>query len=285
MLGYWVWNVSKEMFALPLPFLGRPVLWYGFFFALGFFLGYLLIVYLLKRYFFQGPLQAVKIIAEKALLYASCGVVIGARLADVLFYQDLQDLITDPLLVIRVWEGGLSSHGGALGAVVALAIFFQKNRSSFKGLSFLGFLDFVCLPAAVISASIRIGNFFNQEILGTKTNLPWGVYFMNPADRSIPAVRHPVQLYEAFFYLLIAALLWKSRKILGKAHQGKILGFFLMSMFGFRIGVEYFKMEQSVQIATGSFFTMGQYLSIPLFLLGIGLVFKTSSLRRLSPHK
>jgi prolipoprotein diacylglyceryl transferase len=251
-------------------------LWYGFFFALGFFIGYFLLVYLLKGYFDQDHIK-VKKICEKALVYAVFGVIIGARLGDLLFYQQGQDLLEDPLLLIRVWEGGLASHGGALGLIIAFLLFFIKNRSLLAPLSFLRLLDCICLPASVICGCIRIGNFFNQEILGTKTTVFWGVVCMHPADASAIAVRHPVQLYEAFFYFLVAVCLWKTRKQLTLAKPGQILGFFLLGMFGFRIGIEFFKEEQSLLLSQSSFLTMGQILSIPLFLMGLWLVFLKKS--------
>ena len=334
MLSVFFWDPSREIFSFNLPILGRPLLWYGFFFALGFFLGYFILVYSLNRYFLQHPffvekeilnqekaeelllaqdlkkkgketlldflnalikkgdplqkryeientLKGVvfplknrgKIIAEKALMYAILGAVIGARLFDVFFYQDLSDILKDPLSIIKVWEGGLSSHGGTLGALMALFIFSVKERALMSTLSFLGFLDFVCLPSAVIAGFIRIGNFFNQEILGTCTTLPFAVVFGHPADGSFPMPRHPVQIYESLFYFSVAFILFLLRKK-PKEAQGRTVGLFLMLLFGFRFGIEFLKTEQSVSISPNYFLTMGQILSIPVFLLGAVFFFK-----------
>jgi phosphatidylglycerol---prolipoprotein diacylglyceryl transferase len=277
MLGYWVWDPKKEVLPLNIPFLGRPILWYGVFFAIGFLLGYLFLVYLLRRYFFHSRLQEdsvkmSKALAEKILLYSVLGVVAGARLVDLVFYQGVQEIARDPLVLFRVWEGGLASHGGVVGLLASTFLFFRKKRSALEPLSFVGFLDFLCLPAAIISVCIRIGNFFNQEILGTLTTLPWAIIFLHPADGTAPGPRHPVQLYEAFFYGCLAIFLWKAKKHLGGKKQGKITGLFLTIVFSFRILVEYVKMEQSSLFASSSFFTMGQYLSVPLLLLGVFLL-------------
>ena len=329
------WDPAREVCSYSLPILGRPVLWYGLFFALGFFLGYILFFRRVRNYcldyplFLQeeirkevvvehslqdlgierkkGPLidslnswlvkegdplqkrqklesvlkgsllrwkDRSKLLAEKALLYALVGVVVGARVIDVFLYQDFTKLIEDPFSLIRVWEGGLASHGGALGAIVGLFFFFKKRHSQLPMLSFWGLLDFVCIPSAVIASCIRIGNFFNQEILGVCTTLPFGVIFGHPADGGPVCPRHPVQIYEALFYfctIAVLSLYGHKKKVL---RQGQILGLFLFLVFGFRLLIESLKVEQSVWLATGSFFTMGQVLSIPFLLLGGLLLFR-----------
>ena len=270
MLNFIFWDPSREMFSFNLPFLGRPILWYGFFFALGFLLGYFLLVYLLKRFL---TAKIAKDLAEKALVYGVLGVVIGARLGDVLFYQDWHTLGQNPWVILQPWQGGLASHGGALGLIIALAFFFKKEKARLPKLSFLGFLDFICLPAAVISGFIRIGNFFNQEILGTPTTLPFGVIFGHPADGSYPLPRHPVQLYESFFYFFLALVFFILKKDLAK-RQGKTLGLFLTLVFGFRFLIEYVKTEQSALLGAQEVLTMGQILSIPFFLFGLFLLYK-----------
>lgn len=272
MLNFIFWDPSREIFSFNLPFLGRPILWYGFFFALGFLLGYFLLVYLLGRFL---PKKQAKDLAEKALAYGVLGVIIGARLGDVLFYQDWYLLKSNPWIILQPWQGGLASHGGALGLVLALALFFKKEKKHLPSLSFIGFLDFICLPAAIIAGFIRIGNFFNQEILGTPTDLPFGVIFGHPADGSFPLPRHPVQLYESAFYFLLALLFFIRKKDLGHQRQGRTLGLFLALVFGFRFLIEYVKTEQSALIGIQSIFTMGQLLSVPFFIVGLLLLYKT----------
>jgi len=264
------WDPPREVFPYPIPFLGRPILWYGFFFALGFFLGYLLFSYLLRSKFHP---KTSKDIAESSLLYAVIGVVVGARVADVLFYQDLSILKTDPRSILQPWQGGLASHGGVAGLVIALFLLFKKEKKKLGTLSFFGLLDFVCLPASVIAGFIRIGNFFNQEILGTPTTLPFGVIFGHPADGSFPALRHPVQLYEAVFYFCTALVLFLGKKNLGEKNQGKTLGLFLTFIFGFRFLIEYVKTEQSAHLQNFPL-TMGQILSIPFFIIGLIILYR-----------
>jgi phosphatidylglycerol---prolipoprotein diacylglyceryl transferase len=277
MVSFIFWDHPREMFSFPLPFLGRPILWYGFLFALGFFLGYFLLVYLLNRYFLQHPFTVKgekdkkargKMVAEKALVYSVVGAVVGARIADVFFYQNLSGIVDDPLSVIKIWEGGLSSHGGTLGALIALAIFVRKEKKWIPKLSFLGFLDFVCLPAAVVAGFIRIGNFVNQEVLGICTDLPFGVVFGSPLDGSYPCPRHPVQLYESFFYFFMAAILFMYRKSIIKGKQGEVVCLFIFSLFTFRFFIEFLKEEQSSQLSREGL-NMGQYLSLPLIVLSV----------------
>jgi prolipoprotein diacylglyceryl transferase len=128
------------------------------------------------------------------------GVVAGARLGDVIFYQEFTYYINDPMAILQIWKGGLSSHGGAIGVLVAIWVFARKKQSQDVGLSFLRTADMAAIPTALLGTFIRIGNFINQEILGTQTNVPWAVVFGHPADGSIPVPRHPVQLYEALIY-------------------------------------------------------------------------------------
>jgi phosphatidylglycerol:prolipoprotein diacylglycerol transferase len=326
MLGAFFWDPAKEMFSFNLPFLGRPILWYGFFFALGFFLGYLLLVYLLKMYFFQHPFfvsreifkkEAVdsylkqkkvshindlvkggdsldkrvkvekelrgsvlslkgraKLVAEKTLIYAIVGVLCGARLGDVIFYQGWRELINNPLFVFEVWKGGLASHGGVIGVLLAFFILVKREKELIPGLSFVGFLDLVCMPSAVLAGFIRIGNFVNQEILGKTTCLPWGVIFGHPADGTFPTARHPVQLYEAFFYFMVAIGFFLSRKVLAKKKQGYTAGLFLVLVFTFRFMIEFWKLEQSVYLGEDFALTMGQILSVPLIAVGFFLLFR-----------
>lgn len=276
MLSFIFFDPAREMFSFNLPFLGRPILWYGFFFALGFLLGYFLFVNNLKRIFSS---KTAKELGEKALVYGVVGVIIGARLGDVLFYQDFHIIRSNPWIILQPWQGGLASHGGVLGLVIALALFFKKERSHFSKLSFIGFLDFVCLPSAVIAGCIRIGNFFNQEILGMPTTLPFGVIFGHPADGSFPTPRHPVQIYESLFYFLLALIFYLRKKDLGSKKQGKTLGLFLILIFGFRFLIEYLKTEQSVLMGSKDIFTMGQLLSIPFILIGLFLLYKVNKIK------
>ncbi|MFI5333887.1 MAG: prolipoprotein diacylglyceryl transferase [Chlamydiales bacterium] len=267
--AYFYWDPPREMFPFVLPLLNRPILWYGFFFALGFFLGYLILRRELRR---TWDSNKARLLADRITLFVILGAVIGARLGDLLFYQNLASYFHDPLGVVKVWEGGLASHGGAVGMLFALFILSLLPKQGLPQLRWLALLDLVVVPTALAAAFIRVGNFINQEILGRPTDLPWGVVFGHPLDGSRPEPRHPVQLYEAFFYLLIFALLMWGVPKWKKA--GKTTGLFLILVFGFRFFIEFLKEEQSSLLLGTSWFTMGQFLSLPFLLIGCYLFFR-----------
>ncbi len=269
-LAFIYWDPKPEIFRLPI--FDWPVLWYGVLFACGFAIGFPIFVGVLTRFWGQEHKKRATQIADRLTFYMILGTVIGARLGHFLFYEHPSSYLNDPLQIFRTWEGGLASHGGALGILIALLIFSWKIRQSYPELTWVRLLDFSSVPTAFVGFCIRIGNFINQEVLGTPTNLPWGVVFGHPADHSLPLARHPVQLYEAFFYLGVFALLWGlSHKPFFLKTQGKLIGLFLLLVFGFRFIVEYWKVEQSHLLNVSSF-TMGQILSIPLILLGVYFV-------------
>jgi prolipoprotein diacylglyceryl transferase len=279
MIGFLYWDPSPEMLPFELPFLHRGILWYGFFFALGFFLGYCLFLWMLRRFFTATghPSQKhAKQVAETVAFYIAIGGLFGARLVDILFYQDPSLLWRDPLSLFRVWEGGLASHGGTVGAVLALWLASFKIR-----LSFLRLLDLTAIPAAAAGACIRIGNFFNQEIVGTPTQLPWAVIFGHPAGGEAVVPRHPVQLYEAFFYVGVFFILLRSfTRHSALKNSGRIAGLFFLLVFSFRFCIEWLKVEQSRLLGPASILTMGQYLSLPAILFGLYLLFRTRGFRQ-----
>jgi phosphatidylglycerol---prolipoprotein diacylglyceryl transferase len=292
LLSYIIWDPSPGMFNFNLPILNRPILWYGFFFAFGFFVGYLILTYLLRRYFlfftqmgkeevfsWQGPIDMVSLkqrttkFAEQITFYVILGAIIGSRLGDVLFYQNWADIVRDPMSIIAVWHGGLASHGGAIGILIALWLFARKRK-----IAFWTAVDFTVIPTAIAAVFIRIGNFFNQEILGIPTTLPWGIIFLHPVDGGSIVPRHPAQLYEAIVYLCTFAILllyWHRHPPFQK--RGKLTGLFLLLVFASRSFIEFIKVEQSVHVSASSYLTMGQWLSIPFILLGCWLVYRTNS--------
>lgn len=220
-----------------------------------------------------GILKKAVIITDRLVIYMLIATVVGARLGHFLFYEDLSGYFDDPFEIFRVWEGGLASHGAAVAIILALVLFSKKMEKMAKGLTWIRLLDFVAVPTALCGCFIRIGNFFNQEILGSPSSLPWAVTFGHPADHSFPIPRHPVQLYEAFFYLLVFALLWRlTYRIRFLLSPGKLIGLFLILVFGFRFFIEFLKMEQSHLLEPNSLLTMGQILSIPMVVLG-GLLY------------
>lgn len=276
MLSYIYWDPAREMLPFPIPLLNRPILWYGFFFALGFFLAYWVLKNLLSGHFKSKA--HVTAIAERMTFYVVIGSIVGARLGDVIFYQRWTDYVHDPLSIIKVWEGGLASHGGAVGIIIALWLCSKKLKKEYPSLSLLRLLDYAVIPTALAACFIRIGNFFNQEILGKPSDLPWAVLFGHPADGSRVVPRHPAQLYESIGYLIIFLLLlflWKRTHWLQKT--GKATGLFLILVFTFRFCIEFLKTEQSFNISPYSFLDMGQYLSIPFIALGLFLFFRNKA--------
>lgn len=262
------------MFSFNLPLLNRPILWYGFFFALGFFLGFWVLRYLLEGT--EGLKVSGKEAAERITFYVLIGAVLGARLGDILFYQHFSYIVHNPLALIKFWEGGLASHGGAVGILLSLALLSTGKRKKALQLSFRNILDLVVIPTALAGSLIRVGNFFNQEILGVATSLPWGIRFMHPADGSAPIVRHPAQLYESVFYFglfVLLFVLWKKGPVMRTA--GRLSGLFITLLFTFRFFIEFIKVEQSVYVEADALLTMGQYLSVPFIALGLLLYFSS----------
>lgn len=216
-----------------------------------------------------------KKIADQISTYLLIGVLLGARLFDVFFYENVTNLMHDPWMLIRFWEGGLSSHGAVIGLILA-TFAYQRRHHPF---SMLHLLDLLSIVAGIAAACIRLGNFFNQEILGTPTDLPWAVVFGHPLDGSFPVPRHPAQLYEALYYLVLFGLMWRLKGLRNQWREGRLCGLFLIAVFVFRFFIEFVKEEQSFWLHA-SFLTMGQWLSVPFIALGLFLFFWNLSLKR-----
>lgn len=220
-----------------------------------------------KGVFTNFKKKALKI-TDKVCFYVIVATVIGARLGHLIFYENFYVYLKDPIRIFKTWEGGLSSHIAAISILFALFLFAKK----YKDIKFFKLLDFIAVPASLVACFIRIGNFFNQEILGKKTSFFLAVIFGSPVDGKV-FPRHPVQLYEACFYFIVFLVLFYlsfKRKFL--LAFGKLFGLFLMTIFSFRFLIEFLKEKQSILIKD-SFLLMGQYLSIPLVLLGIVFFF------------
>lgn len=266
-MSYFYWDPNPEFLPWAIPILNRPILWYGVFFALGFSFSYLAFFRLLKAHPNQKIQKEARSIVDLLSMYLTLGTLIGARVFDIIFYENWKIFLKDPLFLLRIWEGGLSSHGAIVGILLALGLFYFRNRP----LSGLYLLDFTALSSTLAATCIRIGNFFNQEILGKPTSAPWGVIFGHPIDHSPPLPRHPVQLYEACCYFLIFLGFWFYKDRFLKWKEGRICGLFLVILFLSRFILEFFKEEQSYWL-TNSFLTMGQWLSIPFMVLGFFLL-------------
>jgi prolipoprotein diacylglyceryl transferase len=244
-----LWNIDPVIFKIgPLQ-----LRWYGLFFVGSFFVGMWLLKWIFRR---EGkPTELV----DNFLLYSLAGAVIGARLVHCLAYEP-DIYLSHPLEILKVWKGGLASHGGMLGVIIAIYIFAKQNSFSFSWL-----LSRMTLPGMIVAASVRIGNFFNSEILGLTSDRPWAVIF----ERIDMSPRHPVQLYEAGSYLLIFLILLTIYIKSKPDFATRILpGVFAVLLFGARFVLEYFKTRQA-DYTTSLPFTMGQMLSVPVIIVGI----------------
>lgn len=253
-LAFIHWNVSPEVFSLgPVH-----VRWYGLLFAIGFLFGY---NHGEKMFKHEGvDLKWL----ESLFIYLIVATIVGARLGHVFFYgwdyysQHLNE-------ILYVWQGGLSSHGGTFGILVAL--YFWSKKVSKR--SILWVLDRVVVPTALVAALIRTGNLMNSEIYGVQTSLPWGFIF----ERNHETVaKHPTQIYEALSYLAtFAVMLYMYWKTKAKDYQGLIIGVFFVMVFLSRFLVEFIKEDQEA-FEAGMALNMGQLLSIPLVLAGVILI-------------
>jgi prolipoprotein diacylglyceryl transferase len=258
-----IWDISPIAFSLTVANTTLSVRWYGLFFASTFIYGIFIFRYMFGRE--ARPKDDV----YDLVLFVIVGTVMGARLGHVLLYNP-QYYFTNPIKIVAVWEGGLASHGAVLGILIAVWLYSRQAVNQ----SFLWVCDHIGLAVPLSGCLIRIGNFFNSEILGTPTDLPWGVIFAR-VD-SIP--RHPVQLYEALCYLI--AFIFQFSYYLPRGNTGPsgyLFGRFFIFIFGTRFFMEFFKEEQ-VSYQTDFILNLGQWLSIPAVLFGFYLVWRAKHL-------
>lgn len=254
-----VWTVQPEIFSFELRNFHLAPRWYGLCFAVA-----MLIGYQFMKYFFKERNISQRALDSGFVLFVFATIA-GARLGHCLFYEPEYYLV-NPLEILKVWKGGLASHGGVLGILIAMYYFTKK-----EGIPFLWFSDRVCIPISIGGALIRIGNFFNSEMIGhpAPEGLPWAIVFRNIDE--IP--RHPGQLYEAFGYLIMTAVLLLMHRFRGENPKpGRLIGVMFVGIFSIRIFVEFFK-ENQVDFENGMILNMGQMLSIPLVLFGLFLIF------------
>jgi len=257
------WNVDPEIFSLG----NLSIRWYGLLFASAFLAGYIVFTRFLKTDRLSSEML------DQLLIYIAAGTVVGARLGHCFFYEP-DYFLKNPVEILKIWKGGLASHGAAIGILLALWLYVRKHK-----LSFLWMIDRIVIVVALGGAFIRLGNLFNSEIYGLPTQLPWGFEFVrdklydSTTGELLPTVaRHPTQLYEALSYLLIFALLFTFyRRRHTKVRDGFIFGVFMILLFSARFFIEYVKNDQ-VAFEAGMKFNMGQLLSIPFILAGVVMV-------------
>ena len=253
MLAYIHWNVDPEIFRVgPLA-----VRYYGLMWALAFYLGYVVFNKFVKK---EGLKEG---FLDSLTVYMVVGTVLGARLGHCLFYEP-EYYLSHPLEILKIWQGGLASHGAAIGILVALYLFARKQK-----VPMIYVVDRVVITVALGGAFIRLGNLMNSEIYGVQTSLPWGFIFERN-NELFP--KHPTQLYEALSYFLIFFLLYfYYKKQDGKTKTGFIFGVFLILLFAARFLIEYVK-EPQVEFEKAMALNMGQWLSVPFILAGVFFV-------------
>lgn len=266
-----VWNIDPELFSLgPIH-----VRWYGLLWAIGIWLALLIVQKLFKH---ESLPEAW---LDKLFMYTVIGTIVGARLGHCFFYEwkPLDEpftflgitftygnyYISHPWELLYVWRGGLASHGGAIGILIALYL-FNKNVSH-KG--FIWGLDRLVIGAALTGAAIRLGNLMNSEIYGSATDLPWGFIFVRDGQTQ---AMHPTQIYEILYCLITFAVVWWMYwKKQAYKHTGLIFGVFLIGIFGSRFLLEFIKLDQEA-FESGMLLNMGQILSIPFIIWGVWLI-------------
>jgi len=263
-MEHFIWNIDPIILHLgPLQ-----LRWYGLFFVGSFFLGLMMLQWIFKR---EGKDPA---LLDNFLIYVLVGTVIGARLMHCLAYEP-EFYLSHPIEILKVWKGGLASHGGLIGVVIALYFYAKRYQ-----LAFFWLISRVAIVGTITAAFVRFGNFFNSEILGLPSEEPWAIIF----SRIDMLPRHPVQLYEAFAYLVLLVILLKVYKSVSFSFSTKILpGIFFTYMFTVRFLLEYTKTRQA-DYTTSLPFSTGQMLSLPFIVLGlIWMLWAFKSLN--GPHK
>ena len=261
-LPLFVWDVHPTLFTIgPVE-----VRYYGLMWALGFIISAYIISNIMKR---EGYPEKT---FDSFFWYALLSTVIGSRLGHCLFYAPGYYL-THPIEILYIHQGGMASHGAAVGLLVGLWLFSRKNK-----IPYIWSLDRIGILVAISGALVRIGNFMNSEIFGRPTSLPWGVEFVlsnewNTLYKGLPC--HPTQLYEALAYLIIfVAFLWLYyRKNFAQRRPGAMFGIFLIALFGIRFLIEFIKNPQE-DFEVGMILNMGQLLSIPFIVAGCVLLYR-----------
>ena len=255
------WNPNPELFNL---FGSLPIRYYGLLWVVGIALAYVIV----HRQYHDRKIDEKTF--EPLFFYCFFGILIGARLGHCLFYDPMEYLSRPWTIITGFRDGGMASHGAAIGLLIGLWLFSRKNR-----MPYLWSLDRVMIPVAVGGAFVRMGNLFNHEIYGHPTDRPWGFRFienvnawMNGAEPVYGPPSHPTQIYEALAYLVLFALLCYLyyRKDAGRRYPGLLFGVGLIGIFLSRFLIEYVKNDQ-VDFEATMFLNMGQWLSAGIVMI------------------
>lgn len=242
--------------------------WYSLGYLAGIFLGYWYLLKLIK----QPGSPLARRHADDLVFYASLGVIFGGRLGYVLFYN-LKYYLANPVDIFKLWDGGMSFHGGVIGVTIGILYLARK-----EGLNWLRVHDYVACTVPIGLGLVRVANFINAELWGAATNVAWAVRF--PLVMGQPALgppRHPTQLYEALLegvvlFAILAYMFWRTK---ARYDPGKLVGAFIFFYGLFRFAVEFIR-EPDDQFAgtiiEASGLHMGQWLSLPMILGGLYLI-------------
>lgn len=272
MLNFITWAVSPTIIDSFIT-----IRWYGVAFAVGFLIGYEIVSRIYKH---EGVPESWM---GSLFVYVVIATIIGSRLGHVFFYE-WDYYSQNPIEIFKIWEGGLASHGGTIGIIVAIFLYskFVTHKSP------LWTFDRLVVPVALVGALIRIGNLMNHEIYGTATNLPWGFRFvenvggwMNGAEPFYSLPSHPTQIYEALCYLaLFGVMMWMYWKDNAQERPGLIFGVFLTWLFTARFFIEFVKNSQET-FEDSMVLNMGQLLSLPFIIAGVVLIIRALNRPRL----
>ena len=260
---YIVWNFNPVLFSVG----GLDIRYYGLMWALAILVGAKFFDNFCKR---EGLPSSV---SESIFIYGTLATIIGSRRGHCLFYEP-QHYLAHPLAIItEIRNGGMASHGAAVGLLIGLWLFSRKNQ-----LPYVWSLDRIMIAVGIGGAVVRMGNLFNSEIFGTATALPWGFEFVRSAKwvhEFAPAAVHPTQIYEALCYLAtfgILCWLYYGRDM-ARRRPGVLFGIGLIGVFLTRFFIEFIKTEQE-SFEVGWALDMGQWLSIPFILLGAYMIWR-----------
>lgn len=267
MFDFITWTFDPELISSPIV-----VRWYGLMFAIGFLVGYEIVWRMFRH---EGAPEKW---VGSLFIYVAIATLVGARLGHVFFY-DWESYSHRLMDIFKVWEGGLASHGGAIGITIAILLYSKYVTKK----SPLWTFDRLVVPVPFVGALIRFGNLFNHEIYGGPTDLAWGVSFvdnvgawMRGAEPVMTVPCHPTQLYEAACYLILFGILmimyWKFN---AQRRPGLIFGVFFTILFSARFVIEYVKNVQEtweLGMIESIGMNMGQLLSVPFIIIGIYLI-------------
>ena len=254
------WDVSPVIFSIG----SFQLRYYGILFFVGFYLGYYMF-----RGFFRREGKPLELLDTLLWTLMICTIV-GARLGHVLFYQP-DYYLAHPGEILKVWQGGLASHGGTIAIMIGMWWFIKKYGRK-HNFGYIWLLDRLAVATAFAAMFIRLGNLMNSEIYGHETSLPWGFIFLQNGET---VAKHPTQLYEALAYLATGVILYTIYKYaLPKIKEGLLLGIFFIGIFLSRFCIEFVK-ENQVGFEEGMTLNMGQLLSIPFILLGVFLIVRS----------